>query len=602
VQVVTSFLEQIAAFASPVALRCGESTLSYAALHQRSARLAVRLRAMGVGAGTSVAICMDRSFDAIVAALATMRAGAAYVPLDPAWPEERLAYIVNDSGALVLIAPEELSSRVGSSAVLIDLSKDAEEPGTALTAPGLGSTPAAEDLAYIIYTSGSTGTPKGVEITHKNLNHLIQWHTKAFDVTSADRASHMAGLGFDAAVWEIWPYLAAGASISLVDETTRTSPSLLQRWLIEEGISIAFVPTPIAEPMMRMTWPDELALRCLLTGGDTLHAAPATRLPFSLVNNYGPTECTVVATSGEVAPLSAGLPSIGRAIEGASVYILDERQHPVADGETGEIYIGGDGVGRGYRAMALQTAKSFMDDPFTPVAGGRMYKTGDMGRWLGDGQIAFLGRQDGQAKIRGNRLELDEVAAVLNRHQDVTFSVVVTSDGGGSEKHLVGYVLLADGALPSVRELQDFARKSLPGYMIPFRFVKLMALPLSANGKVDRSLLPMPSEENDLPEEASREANSEVEETLLAMVRSLLETERVRVEDDFFLIGGHSLLGTQLALRVRERFGVKMTLRDLFEASTVVQLAERVEALIMEQLDAMSEEDALRLVGDERHG
>jgi amino acid adenylation domain-containing protein len=583
-----------AADSSSVALRNGSRSLSYAELDAQSNRLAAHLEAMGVKVGDSVAICLDRSFDQIVATLAALKAGAAYVPFDPAWPEERIRYILDDSGASVFIAPDELSSRIVSRAIALDPSRAAAQIASAVSSDS-GGRLTENDLAYIVYTSGSTGTPKGVEITHGNLNHLIAWHNEAFLVTATDHASHLAGLGFDAAVWEIWPYLAAGASISLVDQTTRTSPSLLQRWLIEQHISIAFVPTPVAEPMIAMTWPHDIALRILLTGGDTLHAAPGMPQPFVLVNNYGPTECTVVATSGVVATQSQGMPSIGRAIRNTDVYILDEQRQPVTGDTVGEIYIGGDGVGRGYRNLPLQTEQSFLDDPFTTVAGGRMYKTGDTGFSLPDGQIAFRGRNDNQEKIRGNRVELDEIAAVLNRHAEIAFNVVVTSVDPAHEKYLIAYVLPVDGASPSVRELQDFAAKSLPGYMIPSRFVRLSALPLSANGKVDRSSLPPASDENSFPEEATREANSEIEEKLLTMVRGLLGTDRVGVEDDFFLIGGHSLLGTQLTLRVRESFGVAFTLRDLFEASTVALLAERIEALIMEQLDAMSEEEALRL-------
>jgi amino acid adenylation domain-containing protein len=583
-----------AAISQSVALRSGSRSLSYAGLNEQSDRLAAHLWSLGIKVGDSVAICLDRSFDQIIAALATMKAGAAYVPLDPAWPEERIRHILEDSGASVFIAPEELSSRIASRAIPLDpsqaaariaLTKISSNPGTRLTV---------NDLAYVVYTSGSTGTPKGVEITHGNLNHLIAWHNEAFQVTATDHASHLAGLGFDAAVWEIWPYLAAGASISLVDQTTRTSPSLLQRWLIDERISIAFVPTPVAEPMVAMVWPHDVGLRILLTGGDTLHAAPAMPLPFVLVNNYGPTECTVVATSGKVSPQTEGMPPIGRAIRDTTVYILNEERHPVATGEIGEIYIGGNGVGRGYRNLPLQTAQSFLDDPFATVTGGRMYKTGDMGFLLPDGQIAFRGRNDNQEKIRGNRVELDEITTILNRHAEVAFSVVITSVDPTQEKYLIAYVLPVEGTSPSVRELQDFAGKSLPGYMVPSRFVRLSALPLSANGKVDRSSLPLATDENALPEEVSREANSEIEEKLLLMVRGLLGTDRVGVEDDFFLIGGHSLLGTQLTLRVRESFGVAFTLRDLFEASTVALLAERIESLIMEQLDAMTEEEALR--------
>jgi len=582
--------DRIRAIASDnIALRDSSGSLSYGELNRSADRLASHLQSLGVGTGSSVAICLPRSFDQIVAELATLRAGAAFVPIDPAWPEERVQHIVSDSGASVFIAPFSLTSRLSVKAAPLDISEwpveDAPAPSVAVSL---------SDLAYIIYTSGSTGVPKGVEITHANLNHLIDWHLEAFDVSASDHATHVAGLGFDAAVWEIWPYLSVGASISLADEMTRVDPATLQRWLVDKGITISFVPTPVAEPMLAMEWPATTQLRFLLTGGDTLHTGPKSRLPFRVINNYGPTECTVVATSCEVMAGAEGLPSIGKAIKGTTVYLLDEALQPAADGAVGEMCLGGRGVGRGYRNLPEQTAKSFLADPFSQD-GGRMYRTGDMAKLLPDGQIAFLGRVDSQEKIRGNRIELDEIVSVLHRHENVAFNVVVASNDSAQEKHLIAYVLVAEGASPTSRELQEFAATALPSYMIPSKFVRLSALPLSANGKVDRNALPLPTEQNMLPEASSREPNSELEAALLALVRELLKTEDVGVEDGFFLVGGHSLLGTQLVLRARERFGVMLTLRDLFEASTVEDLAAHIEELIREEIDAMSEEDAVRM-------
>ena len=263
------------------------------------------------------------------------------------------------------------------------------------------------------------------------------------------------------------------------------------------------------------------------------------------------------------------------------------------------MYVGGAGVGRGYRNLPEQTAKSCLSDPFAGVAGARMYRTGDQAKLLANGEIAFLGRLDTQEKIRGNRIELDEIVSVLGRHASVAFSVMVASTDAAVEKHLIAYVLLAEGAQPTAQELREFCATALPSYMIPAKFVKLETLPLSTNGKTDRKALPPPSEANLLAETASRGAESEIETAVLEMVRGLLKTEDIGVEDDFFLVGGHSLLGTQLVMRARETFGVMLTLRDLFEAGTVAGLAARIEEMILEEVNSMSEDEAARMASDQ---
>ena len=604
-----STFESIFSGAAPdgIALRRASSSMSYGELRQRTEHLANYLAQAGVKPGAAVAVGLCRSFEWVISCLAAMRVGAAYVPMDLAWPEDRLRHVLADSGASVLIADVSVQQRLfphGAGVEQgidlrialrgVDLRKDADRIAAAPAHLPVDLSP--DDLAYVIYTSGSTGVPKGVEITHGNLSHLIAWHLDAFAVTGADRASHLAGLGFDAAAWEVWPYLAAGATVSLVDDEVRASAAQLQRWFVAERISIGFVPTVLAGPLTAMPWPAETTLRTLLTGGDALHRGPAHELPFALVNNYGPTECTVVATSGVVPVGAPAPPPIGSPIAGATVYVLDEERAPVPPGQVGELYIGGTGVGRGYRNLPQLTAASFPPDPFSATPGARMYRTGDRGLVLADGQIAFRGRADTQEKIRGHRVELDEINAVLHRHPGIAFGVVLTAPDAMGEKQLVAHVLPAGGAQLSAAALQEFLARALPAYMVPAQFVLLRHVPLTANGKLDRAALERPSAANALAQ-ASRAPASPLEELLLATVQELLATDEVTVEDDFFLVGGHSLLGTQLVLRVRAAFAVELTLRDLFETATIARLAAKVESLLIAELDALPEEEAVRQAG-----
>jgi amino acid adenylation domain-containing protein len=436
-------------------------------------------------------------------------------------------------------------------------------------------------LAYVIYTSGSTGQPKGVEITHGNLANLVSWHNESFLVKPEDRVSHVAGLGFDAAVWELWPYLAAGASVYLADEETRNSAELLKDWLLAQRITIAFIPTVLVEYLLApdCRWPLTSDLRVVLTGGDTLHRYPRSDLPFSLVNNYGPTECTVVATSGLVVPdpTPNTLPPIGKAITNVQVYLLDEHLHPVPVGATGDIHIGGAGVGRGYRNHAELTREKFIPDPFRP--GGTLYKTGDLGRQLDDGRILFQGRSDEQLKIRGYRIEPNEISRVLNRHPDIRSSMVVAREDVAGDKRLIGYLVLDRASDLSHSSLREHLRSFVPEYMLPSVFVVLDEFPLTSHGKVDRAALPAPDDSNSLQDATAATPRTEVEQRVAKILGDLLNLQEIDLDDNFFLLGGHSLLGAQLMARLRDAFGIEISLRSLFEAPTVAALSTEVERL-----------------------
>ncbi|HEX5184150.1 MAG TPA: non-ribosomal peptide synthetase [Allosphingosinicella sp.] len=589
--------ERVAAIAAAtpdaIALSAACGSLSYGALDAGAARLAGLLRARGVGKGGLVAIGLERSFEQVTACLAVWKAGAAFLPLDPSWPEERLAALLEDSGCAAVIGRADLGLKpLLERPDFIALDGDAAE--IAAFDGDTGSVPvSSDDLAYVIYTSGSTGTPKGVEISHANLSNLVAWHIAAFGVCPGDRGSHLAGLAFDASVWEIWPYLCAGGSVALAPDSVRTSADALQRWLVAEQINVAFAPTALAERLIALPWPEGTALRVLLTGADRLQARPPAGLPFRFVNNYGPTECTVVATSATVAPGSgeAGLPPIGRPIDNVQLHILDDAGEPVPDGTIGEAWIGGAGVGRGYRGRPDLARERFVPDRFGDAPGARLYRTGDLVARLADGQIAFHGRADDQVKIRGHRVEPEEVAAAIAGHPAVETSVVAARAGEGGHE-LVAWLLLAPGASPTGEEMRDFLAKKLPDYMMPAAFVRLDALPLNANGKIDRAALPAPGEDNRLGGRAFSAPGTPVEERLAEIIAGMLGRGPVGIDDNFFLLGGHSLLGTQVVLRASDAFGIDLTLRHLFQAPTIRTLAALIETLALELLEGLSDDEA----------
>ncbi|MDB5703761.1 MAG: amino acid adenylation protein [Sphingomonas bacterium] len=574
-----------------VALLAPCGALSYAELDSRANRVAAWLRTLGVGPESVVGICMERSFDQLTVALGTWKAGGAYLPLDPAWPDGRLRMIVEEAACTVVIGRDEAAERLAGAGTPV-LALDWDAPALSAEIGDAPATPISPDaLAYVIYTSGTTGRPKGVEVTHANLAHLIAWHNDAFAVTADDRGSHLAGLGFDAAVWEVWPYLCAGASVVLATDDVRTSDVRLRSWLIVQGVTVAFVPTMLAQDLIRDDWAAGTRLRYVLTGADRLLGRPRAGLPFVLVNNYGPTECTVVATSAAVSPEAneKGLPPIGYPIAATTIHILDAHGEPVAPGQRGEIYIGGPQVARGYRHQPELTAERFVADRFGPP-GGRLYRTGDLATWRADGQITFNGRVDDQAKVRGHRVEPEETASVLRGHPAIRAGAVIAAPASDGGDMLVAYVVCADTV--SAEELRDFLGDTLPDYMIPAAFVRMDALPLTANGKLDKAALPPPNDGNALATAGFAQPQTPVEERLAQILEGVLGRGNVGVDDNFFLLGGHSLLGTQVVLRAGEAFGIDLTLRDLFQAPTIRQLALRIEELVMELIDSMSDDEA----------
>lgn len=570
------FEAQAAKAASRLAVADSRNEMTYGELNTRANRLAQRLRSLGVAADVPVIVCMERSAEMILAWLAVLKSGGAFVPLDPSYPPDRLAMMCRDSRAAVFLTQERtldvlppLSRDLSVVCVEAGVGSSGRESGKNLTSK---SGPA--NIAYVIYTSGSTGQPKGVQVEHHSLVNLATWHRETYAVGPEDRASQVASPAFDASVWEVWPYLTAGASIHFPEQETRIAPSKLVDWLTQQRITLAFLPTPLAEAVMNERWPAGSSLRALLTGGDRLTRRPPKNFPCVLINHYGPTECAVVATSATVEPgaPTGQAPPIGRPIANTRVYVLDRKFRPVPIGLPGELYIGGAGVARGYLHRPELTAERFVRDTFGADSAGRLYRTGDRVRWLSSGQLEFLGRLDEQVKIRGHRIEPGEVEWVLAQHPSVRQAAVIArNDGNGTQ--LAAYLVPEFADTPDTIELGWFLGRQLPDYMIPARFLWVERLPLTANGKVDRRALPAleaPGGRDDRPSEAPR---NPTEENLAKIWCEVLGRKSIGIHDSFFELGGHSLLAAQLIARARAEFGVDLSVRALFDHPTIALLA-----------------------------
>lgn len=572
--------------ASPnaLALRSETQDLSYGQLDCRANQLAHQLQSLGVGPDALVGICLPRSPGMVVAALAAMKAGGAYVPMDSEYPARRLEFMLRDAQPAVLITNRPIARTLPAGDwQLLMVDEDQADPSPqAQMAPAVSM--GVQNLAYVIYTSGSTGQPKAAQIRHGSLLNLVYWHRRAFAITPEDRASQVASLGFDAAVWEIWPYLTAGASVHFADDATRGSAKSLRDWLVAQRITVSFVPTAMAESLLALDWPAQTPLRVLLTGADTLRRYPPANLPFRLINNYGPTECAVVATSGEVVPDQRPdrQPTIGRPIDNVQTYILDDHLNQVPVGTVGELYIGGAGLARGYLNRKDQEAEAFVPNPFSSSPDERLYRTGDLARYLPDGQIAFVGRTDEQVKIRGYRIEPNEIVSLLNQCPGIRASVVVARADNGGDKRLIAYVVSSDTQLTQ-GVLQEHLRAQLPDYMVPAAFVRLDSLPLNSSGKLDRAALPAPTSLNTIADQVYVAPRTAIEKRMVAILAELLGLEKVGVNDNFFFLGGHSLLGTQLIARVRNIFGVELPLRKVFDSPTAAELSDEIERLLSRQ-------------------
>lgn len=568
------FEAQVAQTPNAIAVSGTDETLTYQELNDHANQLARALQQRGVTCDRLVGVCLERSAAMVVALLAVLKAGGAYLPLDPIYPAERIAGILDDAQVVVLLTQSSLLEKAPQvPTICLDRDWGAIAPESR---ENLDTQTAPENLVYVIYTSGSTGKPKGVEIEQAGLLNLIDWHQSVYQIQPIDRATQIAGCAFDACVWELWPYLTAGASIHIPDETTRLSPAKLWTWLADKQITIGFLPTPLAEMMFEELLPANLALRAVLVGGDKLHQYPRAALPFAVFNHYGPTENTVVTTwtAIETGVETSELPSIGRSIANTQVHVLDANLQPVPIGIPGELHISGVGLARGYLNRPELTAEKFISPPIAQ----RLYRTGDRVRYLPDGNLEFFGRIDNQVKIRGFRIELGEVEAVLCQHPAVRESVVQVWEAAGNSR-LVGYSVSHPDQNLTTSDLYHFLKQKLPDYMVPSAFVLLDALPLTPNGKIDRKALPQPDFSRPEQDERYVAPRSSVEQHIAEIWQQVLEVQRVGIYDNFFEIGGYSLLATQAIARMRQSLTVEVPLRTFFETPTVAGLAEQIETI-----------------------
>ncbi|MCC6858504.1 MAG: amino acid adenylation domain-containing protein [Bryobacterales bacterium] len=567
------FEAQAARRPDAAAARCGAEEISFAELNRRANRLARYLRSLGAARETLVGVRMDRSLDLLASLLGVLKAGAAYVPVDPGYPPQRQQYMLSDAQAAFLLTGEWLEEH--------------RERIAAQSAENPENVSGRDDLAYVIYTSGSTGLPKGAMITHGGLANYLRWCLRAYPLDGGGGAPVYSSVAFDLTVTALFAPLAAGRPVMLIDEEPQVE-SLAAALRAGGGFSLIKITPAHLQLLGRQLQPAQAraATRAFIIGGENLlpehiafwqEHAPGTLL----VNEYGPTETVVgccVYTAGAGERFEDAAP-IGRPIINTRLYILDRRGQPVPVGVTGELYIGGAGVARGYLRQPALTAERFIPDAFSGIAGARLYRTGDLARYRPDGNIECLGRVDHQVKVRGFRVELGEIESVLGQHEAVREAAVEMRGG-----RLAAYLVPRGEESPPAAVLRAFLAERLPEYMIPAAFVALPALPLTPNGKLDRRALPEPGAERPELARAYAPPRTPVEEALAEIWAGLLKLERVGIHDTFFELGGHSLLATRLVSRVREALGVELPLRTVFETPTVAGLARSIEGTARAQL------------------
>lgn len=605
------FEAQVALRPEAVALTCEGQPLTYGQLNARANRLACQLVKLDVTADRLVGLYMDRSNELVVAILAILKAGGAYVPIDPAYPADRVAFMLEDSQAPVLLTQSKLACKLPpTQAEVLCIDEMLARPVQAGEETNLLPMAAPDHLAYVIYTSGTTGTPKGSLITHRNVARLFAATEHWFGFREHDIWTVFHSSAFDFSVWEIWGALLYGGRAVVVPYTVSRTPEAFYELLANEQVTV-LNQTPSAFRQLiqaeESAGQKELALRYVIFGGEALEMG-SLRPWFErhgdqqprLVNMYGITETTVHVTYRPLSKSDLDSGSvIGVPIPDLQIHILDQQRQPVVMGVPGEMYVGGAGLARGYLRRPELTAERFIPDHLTGRPGAYLYRTGDLARFLSSRDIEYLGRIDSQVKIRGFRVELGEIESVFRQHPAVREVAVIAREDTPGAKRLVAYLVVpppAAGQVPRSQELQELLSRKLPEYMIPAEFVRITALPLTANGKLDRAALPMPTRENALDTSPYCAPESAIEIQVASIMSHLLAIDRVGREDDFFLLGLHSMLSAMLIVRLRERFGVQLTLRDLFETRTLAKLCEKVEHELLSNLTQMSEEEVHRIL------
>lgn len=575
------FEAQVEKSPEAIAVICNNEQLTYKQLNDRSNQLAHYLRKLGVGSEVLVGICIERSLEMVVGLLGILKAGGAYVPLDPAYPQERLSYLLSDSQVSVLLTQQHLlTSLPASSARIVCL--DNWQDICDRSKENLENTTTAKNLAYVIYTSGSTGQPKGVTIEHESLVSLTQAIAVEYEITTRDRLLQFASISFDVAAEEIYPCLTTGATLVLrTEEMLASIPAFLQKCQ-DWSLTVLNLPTAYWQQWMAQLQTSDLViphtLRLVIIGGEQAHSEKVAiwqkmvgdRL--QLINAYGLTETTVTSTIYKL-PSSASVSGsqplpIGRAISNVQTYVLDRHLQLVPIGVTGELYIGG-AIARGYLNRPDLTQEKFIFNPFEKAEGKRLYKTGDLVRYLPDGNIEFLGRMDDRVKIRGFRIEIGEVEAVLCQHPQVRETAVIVSEDSSGNKRLVAYIVAQEQV--STNQLRRFLKEKLPNFMIPSAFVNLKTLPLTPNGKVDRRALPA-LDTNITPETSFVSPHNALELQLVQIWSEVLGVHRVGIQDNFFELGGDSIIAIQIVARANQA-GIKLTTKQLFQHQTIAELA-----------------------------